>query len=216
MNLGGASARPLAGENDIAQNPFNLRAERGPSLFDSRHRFVASGSYAIPGPRAGNRLARLAFTGWQSNVIAVLYSATPFTVFDTTNVSLQGSHPPISGFSGSRPDAIANPNDGPRSVSQWLPRSAFRRLNPLTEAGQFGNAGRNIARGPGSATVDFSLLKSFPAGEGRSLQFRAEAFNALNRANFSVPISDLNSANFGRILEAAPARLLQFGIKFLF
>ena len=48
MNLSGAAARPLAGENDLAQNPFDLDAEWGPSLFDARHRFVASASWMLP------------------------------------------------------------------------------------------------------------------------------------------------------------------------
>src|SRR4029453_8524064 len=45
MNLSGAPAKPLAGENDLAQNPFDLEAEYGPSLFDARHRFVANVSW---------------------------------------------------------------------------------------------------------------------------------------------------------------------------
>ena len=48
MNLSGAAAKPLAGENDLAQNPFDLEAEYGPSLFDARHRFVASASWEPP------------------------------------------------------------------------------------------------------------------------------------------------------------------------
>ena len=216
MNLGGAAARPLAGENDIAQNPFNLRAERGPSLFDARHRFVASGSYQLPALKSAPRVARVVAGGWQANSIFVLNSATPFTVFDTTNVSQQASHPPISGYSGSRPDVLADPNSGPRTVEQWLSRSAFRRLDPVAGAGRFGNAGRNIARGPGLANVDFSLLKLFPIQERTTLQFRAECFNILNHANFSVPVSDLNSANFGRILEAGSPRLFQVAVKVTF
>jgi hypothetical protein len=110
-------------------------------------------------------VARTVAGGWQTNVIAVVNSATPFTVFDTTNVSQQASHPPISGYSGSRPDLIANPNDGPRTVEQWLSRGAFRRLDPVLEAGRFGNAGRNIARGPGMANLDVSLFNLNPAVE---------------------------------------------------
>ncbi len=217
MNLGGAAARPMTGENDIAQNPFDLRAEHGPSLFDARHRFVASGSYQLPALKQAKPAVRSIFGNWQANVIAVLSSATPFTVFDTTNVSMQASHPPISGYSGSRPDVIADPNaNAPRTPSQWLLRSSFRRLDPVADAGRFGNAGRNIARGPGAATADFSLLKSIPLRERVSLQFRAECFNALNRANFAVPVSDLNSANFGRVLEADPARRFQLALKVTF
>lgn len=216
MNLGGAAARPLAGENDIAQNPFNLRAEHGPSLFDAKHRLALSGSYLLPTLKSSNTFVRTIFGSWQSNLIGIVNSGTPFTVFDTTNVSLQASHPPISGYSGSRPDLIANPNNGARTVESWLPRSAFRRLNPQTEAGSFGNAGRNIARGPGLVNFDASLFKSFQLRERLTLQFRAESFNIANHANFAVPISDLNSANFGRIVEASPSRLMQFGLKLLF
>jgi hypothetical protein len=216
MNLGGAAARPLAGENDIAQNPFDLRAERGPSLFDARHRFVASGSYQLPVLKQAAPVVRGVFGGWQANAIAVLNSATPFTVFDTTNVSQQASHPPVSGYSGSRPDLIGDPDAGPRTVQQWLLRSAFRRLDPVTEAGRFGNAGRNIARGPGMANLDLSMFKRFQLTERAGLQFRLECFNALNHANFAVPVSDLNSANFGRILEAGPARLFQVALKLTF
>ncbi len=210
MNLGGAAARPLAGENDIAQNPFDLRAEHGPSLFDARHRLVLSGSYE------SGRARHVLLRGWQVNGIGSFHSGTPFTVFDTTNVSLQASHPPISGYSGSRPDAIANPNQGPRSVTQWLSRSAFRRLDPVAEAGRFGNAGRNTARGPGFANLDLSLLRQFPLTEHLRLQFRVECFNVANHANFAVPVSDLNSANFGRILEAGPSRLWQLALKLSF
>ena len=65
MNLSGAAAKPLAGENDLAQNPFDLEAEYGPSLFDARHRFVASGSWeaARARQRAGRRCARSSAAG---------------------------------------------------------------------------------------------------------------------------------------------------------
>jgi hypothetical protein len=216
MNLSGAAARPLTGENDIAQNPFNLRAEHGPSLFDARHRFVLSGSWQVPVASSLAGWSRTLLAGWQVNGIANVTSGTPFTVFDSTNVSLQANHPPVSGFFASRPDVIADPNSGPHTVEQWVSRSAFRRLDPLTEAGKFGNAGRNIARGPGFANVDLSLLKTFDLAESRQLQFRVECFNFANHANFFLPVTDLASPSFGRIIEAGPSRLLQFGLKFLF
>lgn len=216
MNLISGAARPLAGEVDIAQNPFKLAAEHGPSLFDARHRFVASGNWQIPAPKSLRGAWRDLLAEWQLNGIAVASTGTPFTVFDSTNVSGQASHPPISGFSGSRPDVVADPNQGPRRVEQWVSRSAFRRLNPLTEAGQFGNAGRNIARADGIVNVDISLFKSFAFDKSRSLQFRAECFNVANHANFGLPVSDLDSPGFGRVLGAAPPRLVQIGLKFLF
>jgi hypothetical protein len=215
MNLSGAAAKPLAGENDLAQNPFDLEAEYGPSLFDARHRFVASGTWE---PRVGGvpPVASHILNGWQISVIATHTSGTPFTVSDTTNVALQANSPPISGFPASRPNLIGDPNAGPHTVDAWVSRSAFERLNPLTQAGQFGNAGRNIVRGPAYTNVDLSLVRTFTLKDATRLQFRAEAFNLANHANFGLPVADLNSANFGRILSAGPARLLQFALRLTF
>ncbi len=95
-------------------------------------------------------------------------------------------------------------------------RSAFRRLNPVTEAGRFGNAGRGTVYGPGIANLDLSLLKTVALREQLRLQFRAESFNLANHANFGLPENDLASPNFGRVLSAGPPRLLQFGLKLLF
>jgi hypothetical protein len=64
--------------------------------------------------------------------------------------------------------------------------------------------------------VDLSVIRSFRVAENVALQLRAECFNAGNNANFAVPVSDLNSANFGRVLEAGPARLFQLAAKIVF
>jgi hypothetical protein len=216
LNLSGSAPQLIAGENDLPQNPFDWNAEHGPSLFDARHRMTASFLYRIPGFDTARGAAKVLLDGWQVNGILTLASATPFTVYDTTNVSLQGSHPEVSGFFSSRPDVASDPNDGPRTVEQWVSPSAFRRLNPVTEAGSFGNAGRNIARGPGIGNFDLSLIKDFAFSETTKLQFRAECFNLTNHANFSLPVNDLASPSFGRILEAGPARLIQFGLKLIF
>lgn len=216
FNVVGSAPTLVAGENDLAQNPFDLAAEHGPSLFDARHRFVFSGSYSIPFPRTAARFARAALAGWQMNAIASFSSGTPFTVYDSANVSLQGTAPEISGFYSSRPDLIADPNAGPHTPDQWVSRSAFQRLDPTTQAGQFGNEGRNAIRGPGFGDVDFSLLKDLVATERARLQFRAECFNLANHPNFGLPENDLASPNFGRILEVGPPRLIQFALKAIF
>jgi hypothetical protein len=216
MNLSGAAAKPLAGENDLAQNPFDVGAEYGPSLFDARHRFVASASWE---PRVGQSVPaalRALLEDWQANVIVSHNSGTPFTVSDSTNVSLQANSPPISGFAASRPNLVSDPNAGPRTVDAWISRSAFQRLDPVTQAGQFGNAGRNIGRGPAYTNVDVSLVRNVSFGDGPRLQLRAESFNVLNHPNFGLPVADLNSPNFGRILSAGPPRLMQFAVKVSF
>lgn len=216
MNMGGASSQPLAGANDLAQNPFDLRAEHGPSLFDARQRVVGSGSWQIKIPHDAPLFAQKILGGWQANVIVSHNSPTPFTVYDSTNVSLQANSPPISGYPASRPNLIGDPNTGPHTVQQWIGTAAFQRLNPVTQAGQFGNAGRNIARGPAFTDVDASLVRNFTVREGINLEFRAESFNIANHANFSLPVADLNSPNFGQILSANSPRLMQFALKLLF
>ncbi len=216
FNVSGSAPRLVAGENDLAQNPFDLNAEHGPSLFDARHRFVLSGSYEIPFPRSAGVAAHAILGGWQLNTISNLSSGTPFTVYDSNNVALEGSSPEITGFYSSRPDLIRDPNSGPHTASQWVSRSAFQRLDPVTQAGQFGNEGRNVVRGPGIENVDVSLLKTVALRERVRLQFRAEMFNVANHANFGLPDNDLASPTFGQILEAGPPRVVQFGLKVIF
>lgn len=216
MNLQGASAKPLSGENDLAQNPFDLKAEHGPSIFDARHRLAVSATWDVPFARNTQGWKKRLLDNWQLNGIASANSATPFTVYDSTNVSLQAAAPPISGYYASRPNLIGNPSEGPHTVNEWLSRTPFQRLNPATQAGQFGDESRNASRGPAYADVDLSALKTFELTERYRLQFRAEQFNVANHPNFALPISDLNSSDFGRILQAGSARLTQFALKVLF
>ncbi len=216
MNLSGAAAKPLAGENDLAQNPFDVAAERGPSLFDARHRIVASASWEPRLPDTTGAATQAIFNGWQLNLIGAYNSGTPFTVSDSTNVSMQANSPPISGFVASRPNLVGDPNDGPRTVEEWLSRSAFQRLNPITDAGQFGDAGRNIARADSYLNFDVSIVRRFALTSALRLEVRAEAFNVANHANFGLPVADLNSPTFGRILSAGPPRLFQFAAKLIF
>jgi hypothetical protein len=217
LNVAGSAPTLVAGENDLAQNPFDLRAEHGPSLFDATQRFVFSGTWALPRWQNASRAAAFLLNGWQLNTISSLSTGTPFTVYDSADVSLQGSAPEISGFYSSRPDLVSNPNVGqPHSANQWVSRTPFLQLNPATQAGQFGNEGRNVVRGPGIEDVDLSLFKYFKVSETNRVQFRAECFNLLNHANLGLPENDLESPAFGQILQSGPPRLMQLAIKFLF
>jgi len=216
LNIAGSAPTLVSGENDLAQNPFDLRAEHGPSLFDATHRFVFSGTYALPGWQRAPTLGRLVANGWQLNTIVSLASGTPFTVYDSANAPMQGSAPEITGFYSSRHNSLSDPNNGPHTPNQWVSRTAFQELTPQANPGQFGNERRNAVRGPGLATVDLSLFKNFAVTESARLQFRAEAFNALNHPNFLLSEDDLASPEFGQILQAAPPRLLQLALKFIF
>ena len=147
-------------------------------------------------------------------------SGTPFTVFDSNDVSEQGGAPEITGFSANRPNLVPgqNPNAGPRNPTAWLNASAFQRniADPTSPVQQFGDTGRNIAQGPGYADWDFSAFKDFRVTESKEFQFRAEFFNILNHPNFRLPDSDISSPTFNQILAAQDPRLIQLALKFLF
>jgi hypothetical protein len=143
-------------------------------------------------------------------------SGTPFTVFDSNDVAAQGTAPEITGFSAQRPDLVGNPNSGPRAVNAWLNTSAFQRLDPTANAGQFGTERRNVNFGPAYADWDFAALKNFKVTESKQFQFRAELFDVLNRTNFRLPDSDISSPTFNHILEAQAPRQVQFALKFMY
>ncbi len=220
FNMTGSASKPVAGENDLAQNPFDLAAERGRSLFDSRHRLVVSYQWSLPFWRQPHGWYQQILGAWQLNGIVTVMSGTPFTVFDSNDVSEQGGAPEITGFSANRPNLVPgqNPNAGPKTTGAWLNAGAFQRItpDPNSPVQQFGTAGRNIAQGAGYANWDFSALKSITVAEGKEFQFRAEFFNFLNRTNFRLPDSDISSPTFNQILTALPPRLIQLALKFQF
>jgi hypothetical protein len=216
FNITGSASKPVAGENDLAQNPFNLGAERGLSLFDARNRFVGSYDWALPFWTQGQTWYQKALGGWQLDGIATLMSGTPFTVFDSNDVAAEGTAPEITGFSSQRPNLVGNPNHGPRSVGAWVDANAYQRLDLTANAGQFGTEGRNVNVGPALADWDFAALKNFKVTESMRIQFRAELFDVLNRTNFRLPDSDISSPTFNHILAAEAPRQVQFALKFIY
>ena len=168
----------------------------------------------IPFARSFTGVSRTLLDGWQFNALLAVNSSTPFTVYDSANVSLQAPHPGVSGMFGDRPNVAGNPNKGaPHKVSQWVSPSAFQRLDPVANAGQFGNEGRNSVDGPAYGSLDASFDKSFSITEGSKLQFRAESFNVTNHVNLIPPVMDMNSPAFGQITEAQSPRVIQFALK---
>lgn len=220
FNISGSGSIQVAGENDLAQNPNNLAAERGPSLFDARHRLVFSYEWSLPFWQHQQGWYQHVLGGWQLSGIVTAMSGTPFTVFDSQDASDQGGAPEITGFSANRPNLVGgqNPNAGPHKVGEWLNTNAFSRVipDPNSPVQQFGSAGRNIALGPRYSNWDFAVAKNIPVAESKEFQFRAEFFNVLNHANFHLPNSDISSPTFNHILAAEPPRLVQFALKFLY
>ncbi len=218
FNITGSASQPVAGENDLAQNPFDLAAERGRSMFDARHRLVLSYQWSLPFLQHSSNWYGKVLGNWQLNGIFTAMSGTPFTVFDSNDVSLQGQAPEISGFSSNRPNLIGNPNSGPHTAAQWFNVSAFQRItqDPNSPVEQFGDERRNAVQGPGYVNWDVSAFKNIRLRETKELQFRGELFNVLNHTNFRLPVSDIESPTFGQIQSDVSPRVIQVALKFLF
>jgi len=218
FNITGSASQPVAGENDLAQNPFDLAAERGRSMFDSRHRFILSYQWMLPFLQRSSGWYGHVFGNWQLNGIVTAMSGGPFTVFDSNDVSLQGQAPEITGFSANRPNLIGNPNSGPRTPQEWFNVGAFQQLqpDPLGRFEVFGDEGRNVVAGPGFVNWDASAFKNIRLTESKELQFRGELFNLLNHTNFRLPVSDIESPTFGQIQQDVSPRVIQVALKVLF
>ncbi len=222
FNITGSASQSVAGENDLAQNPFDVKGEYGRSMFDARHRFVGSYQWNLPWFSHPDKWYGYVLGGWMVNGITTLMSNTPFTVYDSNNPPEQGSAPEISGFFSARPNQIGSPDSGTcqqngvtvpiRSASCWFNTGAFQESQP----GQFGNVGRNTLKGPAFQQWDFSAIKTIPIHESMTLQFRAELFNIFNNVNFELPDNDISSPNFGQIQAAQPGRIVQLALKLSF
>ncbi|HEX6190663.1 MAG TPA: carboxypeptidase regulatory-like domain-containing protein [Pyrinomonadaceae bacterium] len=207
-----------AGDPNFPQDSHNLGAERGPSNFDARHRFVLSYSYDLPFGKGRRFLAddgwvSKLLSGWQTLGIVTLQSGRPFTVALLPEIDNSGTGRSVLGFGANdRPNVVGDPNLSSPSADRWFNTAAFAFPAP----GTFGNAGRNILRGPGYQNVNASLMKNTLLTERFNLQFRAEVFNLFNHPNLNLPDNFLGSPTFGRVSSARDPRHLQFGVKLLF
>jgi hypothetical protein len=204
------------------QNPKDRRAEYGPSEFDVTHRFVLSGVWQLPFGRSRqigrdwSRAADLFLGGWELSPIFTSQTGLPLTINQPTVTNIGGER-------RSRPNRIGNgtlPSDQ-QTVDRWFDTTAFVALDPtpgrpgFVPNQIFGNSGVGIIRGPGFVNLDVNLAKDFRITERWSAQFRAEFFNALNRANFGVPGVTIGGG-FGQIVSANEARIIQFALKLRF
>ena len=196
-------------------NPYWWKADYGNSNWDIRHRLVATFVYEIPFFAVASPVLKGVFTRWQANGIVTLRGGLPFNVTtgtDTANTAASGVY---------RPNLVhaASAQCGRGHLVACIDQSAFTVANlyPIAPANfAYGNAGRNILRGPGAQDFDFSLSKNFLLTERTRFQFRFETFSLFNRTNFSNPSATINTSSFGNITGAGGARNIQFGVKLVF
>ncbi|HEY3128204.1 MAG TPA: carboxypeptidase regulatory-like domain-containing protein [Acidobacteriota bacterium] len=172
-----------------SQDIFDRKGSRGRSAFDIRHNFVANVVYELPFGRGSH------FGGWQVSAVASVHSNVPFTpVLSFDNADLR------SLLTSERPDLVGNPYTGvcPNGTNVGTPSCWF---NPTAFAvpapGQFGDAGRNILRGPGFAQFDLALQKDFQLREGIKIALGVEGYNLFNHPNFAVPSNTQSPLTLG-------------------
>jgi hypothetical protein len=209
-----------ASDDDASvQNIRDIAAEYGDAGFDRRHVFTGSYVYTLPFHESQRGVAGHLLGGWELSGIIYVQSGLPLTVsgiksgIDPAGLGLFGLS---SSSSAARPDQIGDPNRGaPHALDRWFNTSVF--ADPPAQGIRPGNARRNSIRGAGAARWDASLLKTTRIGEQVTLQFRAEASNVLNHANFDQVITSFGDThNFGKVRTARDPRIIQLGLKLSF
>jgi hypothetical protein len=199
-------------------NPLNPSLSRALSAFDITQNFVVSYSYKIPFQRllhAANRWT----DGWEISGITRFSTGMPVTLINYGDNSLLGAEPNgINNYGVDEPDVARgslNLNHNPRNGQSYFNAGLFTE-NAL---GTPGDASRRYFHCPGMESFDMALLKNLRLSESKSLQFRLEAFNVFNHAQFFGPQAvdgNISSATFGQVVSAAAPRLVQVGLKFAF
>ena len=231
-------------------NQFDNRANRGVSTFDLTHRFVLSYLWDLARPAFAEHstVTRLLFSNWEVAGIITAMSGLPIDITDSNGGSFyfganSAASRPSWASGATRSTAMSN-------VPAGYFFNPFAFVRPVVLTGQvipssngsatagdtgtdFGNVGRNVLRGPGQTNVDFSIIRRFPLGESKNLEFRAEFFNLFNHVNFASPVSNFNAVpstsisstgqligdpgDFGRITATSNnPRLIQFALKINF
>jgi hypothetical protein len=210
----------------VAQNPFDIAADRGLSSFDQRHKFTGNWIYDLP--FGENR--RFAQRGAWSHILDGWQWSGDFTIgsglYYTPRV-LGNSLDINRGVSGSLRANVTGQSLSlsNRSTAEWFNTAAFCApsqtfgststcANP--NGTSFGDAGRNIIEGPGSVVVDMSFGKTITIKESRALEFRFQAANVFNFVNYASINTVVNSLTFGQVTSAGSTRRLTVIARFRF
>jgi hypothetical protein len=201
-----------------ATNPFNPRQSRALSVFDVPQDLTASYTIQLPFEKwTGGSLNRLS-SGWALSGIATFAKGEPIQLSEIDDNSLSGT------FADTIDVPSYNPGNGPLFINKNPRNSAgqpyfnpnYFQQEPL---GQVGDAMRRYFSGPGIYNFDMALLKDTKITEGAQLQFRAEAFNVFNHAQFNNPSGNFNNTNqdgFGFVSSARDPRIMQLALKMIF
>ncbi|MBS1823442.1 MAG: TonB-dependent receptor [Acidobacteria bacterium] len=206
-------------------NYANPRQDYGPGGYDQPLADTLSVVYDLPyghGRHWGGSSGRFMNTvagGWQLTLINTATSGLPVNI----TYSLASSSPLyVSDLTTYRPQllnngAIKGPSSGRVKTATAL-NNYFISTNLATPTTYpWGNVTRNSQRSDSFYQADLGLHKAFPLwNDSSSFDFRAEAFNVLNKVNYAGPNSNFGGSSFGQITSAFPARQLQLAAKIIF
>ncbi|HEX4945325.1 MAG TPA: TonB-dependent receptor, partial [Blastocatellia bacterium] len=223
------------GNTGTPQNVYNIRADRGVGAYDQPFNNTTSFVWELPFGKGRtwlkdlNGAADALLGGWVVTGINTMTSGQAVN-FRYTPSPVTANLPSFIGGVALRPNLVGNPilPKGDRTIDRWFNTEAIRLP---TQDQPFGNAGRNIGRGPAFYQFDLGLQKNFALpfiNEVSKAEFRAEFFNALNKTNFGTPSGTATgivfnadgtlrtAGGFGTIRSANPARQIQFALKVTF
>jgi hypothetical protein len=192
------------------QNVNDIDAEVAVSDNDRTHYFVGSGVWELPfgHDRAVGRtwggVTNAALGGWSLSPIVTLASGAPL------NLTVNGN--PANTGQNDRPNVVGDWELDHPTPEQWFDTAAFVANDRYT----FGNAPRNLLRGPGLFNLDVVLKKSFKVSDRVTADLRFESFNATNTTPLGNPNTQVGNVNFGRISSAGAARSNQVALKLSF
>ena len=207
----------------VAQDPFNIAADRSVTSFDQKHKFTGSWMYDLPFGEnhrmASKGALSLVLSGWQWSGSATIGSGFYFTP------NVRGGGLDITrGVSGSqRADYVPGQSislSDPNSLA-WFNTAAF--CSPATSTAcvnpsgtQFGDAGRFIILGPAQFSLNMAMSKTIQIRETRALELRLQANNIFNLVDFSGLNTTVNSLAFGEVTSAASMRRITMVARFRF
>lgn len=195
---------PSSGEVAVAQDPFNIGADKGRSSYDRPHRVTGNFVWELPLRRDQRGALGKILGGWQFGSFFTFQSGAPFTPLNGSDPT--GALAGIDGLVGNaiRPNLNTDLDVASMTIQELLAAGGsalFRTLcgmpSPSCPQGErVGNAPRNLLRADGIGNVDLALTKNTRFASGHNVQIRFEMFNATNTRNFGIPDGRVNSANF--------------------
>lgn len=213
---------------NVAQDPFNLTAERALSSFNQTHKFAGDYFLELPFGHDKRWLAnsspwQLFIGDWQVSGAWTIASGLPFTptvlgadVKSGTTGTVRANVVPGAIISLSHPTIDRWFNTGAFQAPASLEDCSNPAANPLSLPCVYGDARRNSIVGPGTLNFDLALTKIVPMKEGRLLEFRASASNVFNRPQYSTIDTTLNSPTFGQVTAVGAMRTIELTARFRF